>query len=429
MVEKDSAEALVKAYIRAWYDAWTSVQDRFTSKVDLEVWRGVMAGVDAAYFAFGARSSASNSYVTPAEHDPERETIVGFVSDGPDAARVETQGSSTGGSYWEYEIALAAGEPKLTRIRRHFEAKGTLVLGPEVTAGLLERPTKDAALEALPRGFDLNCDALFESGREVTQGDDTYRLEVRALGDLTTMGVLGALDFGCDVHGLSPFARRLAPGSYPAEACIADNRVAALRVCISKAPVTSWHPATFTDGSHVVGVDTANVAVFDVAAFAQLDVWKKERLFEASIDGLRPVARMMTLRSPGDAVIVGSGFGDGAYPCYWGVDAQGDIARLVVDFQMLGTFLDESCTIEWTGGPITHPLLLDWGIELAVEGKYFIARGDAFQRAVVTQGPDKFDSGRVSVRVKGAERRHDFKKELVAPLTVVVTVATGYRNG
>ena len=430
MIEKDSAEALVIAYIRAWHEAWASVQERFKSQVDFKVWRGVVGALDAAHFALGADSCSGGSYGKPAEHDPERETIVGFVSDGADAARVETQSSGIVTQYWEYELVLAAGEPKFKKIRRHFEPKGTPVIEPEVAALLLEQPTKDAALEALPRGFDPNGDALFETGRELTHGDHTYRLEVRALGELQTKtGVLSALDFGSDAHGLSPFARRLAPGSYPVEVCVAESRVAAMRVRISEAPVTTWHPATFTDGSHVFGVDAANVVVFDVAAFAQLDAWEKERVFEANIEGGRPLARMMTLRSPGDAVIVGTGFGDGAYPCYWGVDAEGNIARLFLDFLMLGTFLEESCTIEWTGGSITHPLLADWGVELAVEGKYLIARGDAFNRAVVTQGADKFDSSRVGVRVNGAERRHDFKKELAAPLTIEVTVGTGFRNG
>ncbi|MFF1820693.1 DUF4241 domain-containing protein [Kribbella sp. NPDC058245] len=36
-----------------------------------------------------------------------------------------------------------------------------------------------------------------------------------------------------------------------------------------------------------------------------------------------------------DAVMVVSGYGDGAYPCYWGVVENGTIASLVVDFLVL----------------------------------------------------------------------------------------------
>ncbi|EGO64652.1 DUF4241 domain-containing protein [Acetonema longum] len=38
-----------------------------------------------------------------------------------------------------------------------------------------------------------------------------------------------------------------------------------------------------------------------------------------------------------NVVMFHSGFGDGYYPCYWGIDAQGEICSLVVDFMVFGS--------------------------------------------------------------------------------------------
>lgn len=42
-----------------------------------------------------------------------------------------------------------------------------------------------------------------------------------------------------------------------------------------------------------------------------------------------------------NVVMFHSGFGDGYYPCYWGIDAKGDICSLIVDFMVFGCGEDE----------------------------------------------------------------------------------------
>jgi hypothetical protein len=39
-------------------------------------------------------------------------------------------------------------------------------------------------------------------------------------------------------------------------------------------------------------------------------------------------------------VMFGSGFGDGVYPCYWGIDSSGEIVSLVVDLLVLSEEVD-----------------------------------------------------------------------------------------
>ena len=431
MITQEAAEELVATYIRLWHDAWQSLRERYQNdEFDFADWAALVEALDGVHFVPGANSGSAGSYGTPATHDPAIERIVAFASDGRDAARVETQGKNVVTSYWEYEIVAHAGAPKLKKIRRYFDAKGTPVVDAVAAAQILAVPTPDAPLGELERGFDPNGDALFESGREVTLGAEKATIEVRSLGELVTKtGVLSVIDFGYDARGMAPFTRRLSPGAYPVDACIVGGRVAALRVRISDAPVARWHAARFGSGGHVVGVDAANVALFDVGAFVQLDAWTKERLFETYVDlDRRPIASSMTLRDAGDGVIVETGFGDGAYPCYWGVDANGDIARLFIDFLMLGDFLEESCTIAWTGGNIVHPLLSEWGVELEIDGAELVVRGGAFKHAIVTQGEATLDTRRAGLRVRGDERRHDFEEDLEPPLAIQVTLTTGFRN-
>jgi hypothetical protein len=39
-----------------------------------------------------------------------------------------------------------------------------------------------------------------------------------------------------------------------------------------------------------------------------------------------------------DILVADSGYGDGSYPAYWGLDAEGRTAQLVIDFLILTTY-------------------------------------------------------------------------------------------
>jgi hypothetical protein len=130
------------------------------------------------------------------------------------------------------------------------------------------------------------------------------------------------------------------PGRYRVEACVvvvggnaAHERVAGVRVVFSEAAVAAWHPANIKDSGHVIGVDAGNVAIFDGGNYVGLNKRKKEDLYNEAIERLPMTS--MTMKDAGDAVMVSSGWGDGGYPAYWGVDATGAVAVLVVDFCVL----------------------------------------------------------------------------------------------
>lgn len=343
MIVEEEAKNLVTSYIRAWHDRWKSV-DAIDSRIDLRRWQQLIDELDEANFVPGASSGSSSGYGTPPDHDPVTEHVSGFVAEEGGVARVETVTDGFVKSFWEYEVVASAGGLRLAKIRRFFAAKGTPVVDPSRIDGILAASKRDAPLEELPRGVEPNGDVLFEEGRTFEVGGEAHRVVVRKLGELATRsGVLSVLDFGYDAHDLAAFTRRVSPGRYPVDAAILAGRIAALRVRFSNAPVATWHPATRGEYGHIVGVDAGNVALFDVSSFAHLEEWNKARLFERHVVEVeRPRASLVTLWEPNDGVIADSGVGDGSYPCYWGVDAEGRTARLLVDFLMAATFHEDS---------------------------------------------------------------------------------------
>jgi Protein of unknown function (DUF4241) len=126
-------------------------------------------------------------------------------------------------------------------------------------------------------------------------------------------------------------------GTYRVEVSTVAGTNVALRLLISEAPAVSWHPAEVARGSNIIGVDAGNVAILDLATLVSCGAQQVEELFqEQSLRLLEGAGTVFSLTGDvSDAVMVTSGHGDGAYPCYWGVAEDGTIASLVVDFLVL----------------------------------------------------------------------------------------------
>ena len=432
MIREAEAKKLVESYIRSWHERWSSVQEQFEEEVDFDLWASLVDEVDKAHFIAGASSGSQDSCGFPPDHDPEEERVVGFVAEEAGTARVETAREGFVPAYWEYEIALVDGQPRLAKIHRFRHPKGKPVVDRADAQRILAAASPTASPRPLPRGVDPNGDAVFDPARVVTLRNEPRRIEVRTLGELATKtGVLSVRDFAYDAHGLAAFERRVPPGRYPVDAAIVASRVAGMRVRFSETPVVSWHPATFPGGSHVVAVDAANVALFDVGSFVTLEARERERLYaENVVETERPTARVITLREPNDCVIVETGAGDGAYPCYWGVDARGNIARLFVDFLLVAHFIEETVSITWSGGAIRHPLLDAWDVNIEIDGTVLVARGEAFRRARLLRGGEPIaDTTQLGTSLYDDEHTYDLPEAVRPPLTLEVTLATGYRNG
>lgn len=202
----------------------------------------------------------------------------------------------------------------------------------------------DAPFQELP-AHEVNQAALFfEADHAATFEGQPCTLVIRQVGNLRlSSGFLGVADFNVTSDSLGVRHRRVAPGELRVEAAELDmrpfggnsTRVAAIQVVLSEGRAVRWVPANTPDGGHRIGVDSANVAIFDAAAFSQLTHADHRRIGDYEVANLTESSPAKLLSFAGHehvCAIVRSGWGDGSYPCYWGLDEQGNPVRLVVDF-------------------------------------------------------------------------------------------------
>lgn len=200
----------------------------------------------------------------------------------------------------------------------------------------------------------------FQDGATIADPQGTLAtMRVRPLGDL--VAPTGRI-IGCDpltAIDPVPFLRRLAPGRYPILASVAalangDQRVACVMLRVSEAPVAEWEMARL-EGQESVELQTgeffgypvdAGVGCFmDAQAAVALDAhYESDESFdEALIDaleanraqGLDYAAVTLDEANGVNLIMVESGWGDGVYASYWGLDASGAPACLVTDFSVL----------------------------------------------------------------------------------------------
>lgn len=197
---------------------------------------------------------------------------------------------------------------------------------------VLARATLDAPLDPPDPCIEFDVEALFTHDRDVRLGDEFSRIKVQRLGRLYTSGTLAVWDLGWGTRDLSVLPRRIREGGFPVEVAQAFERNVALRLLVSDRPVVLWHPA----GS--VGVDSGTTALVDVEALGRAYAAEVEEAWSRASHpqgGDRPIAVPLMLEETTVGFLVESGWGDGGYPIYWGVDIDGGIAALLVDYDVL----------------------------------------------------------------------------------------------
>lgn len=199
----------------------------------------------------------------------------------------------------------------------------------------------------------------FGSGFTVTPPDGPIRLSGLEIGNLAVpSGRIVACDpFLCD--RTEAFGRRVPVGKFPVQLAMArlqhDERVAFARILFADRPVVRWEMAlrpgqTLKDLEpgyiHGYGVDTGTGAFMDAAAqVPYLAATADEAVTMRLVDALNnaPVgSRAWLLRPYGHANVAmfSSGWGDGFYASYFGLDSAGRVVALVTDFGV----------VEWHAG-------------------------------------------------------------------------------
>ncbi|MEV4261153.1 DUF4241 domain-containing protein [Kribbella sp. NPDC049584] len=168
--------------------------------------------------------------------------------------------------YSEYRLVILDGQWRIDRVMSFVDPPGAPLIDESEAQRLLTAARTEGPLDPIDPDLELNIPSLFAAGREVAPFGTSANLSAHRLGDISCQsGVLTARDFSYNGFDLEPLARRVPAGTYPVEVATVDKANVALRLRLSDLPVATWHAAQRTNGTHIIGVDYANVAILDLA--------------------------------------------------------------------------------------------------------------------------------------------------------------------
>lgn len=282
----------------------------------------------------------------------------------------------------------------------------------------------------------------FNSGtRFVQEGSGLVEVRTHALGQLKVpSGRIAASDpFVTDFdEPAAAFARAAPTGSFPVEVAVArfdnaDARVACARVRFSTAEAVRWEVAAF-DGQRALaadelpgyGVDAGTGCFFDAEARGDVDEATGARWLAAmEAAGVDTWSWHVADLGGANVVMFSSGWGDGFYTSYWGLDGDGGVVELVTDFEVLVEGVSErvELPLPLPRGRVEHPLLARAGV--TVRGPFWsrtaaIVGGNGGARVELSGGEP------VEMKWEGKERRYTWK-EAAPGSRLVVSVMVGVR--
>lgn len=396
----NSPRQQIEAFLSGYHDRWQQNRDDFRQRgVDHERWKSdlsELADEQLATMKVVEKLSLSYSY-SRCPFDPESMDI---TDERTESGTAVVHAKKSGGDYVLFELKQLGDNWLITEVQQLLDPPDQPLLSSDQRRRLVELPNSNAPLPPLPDGVEPNGEILFEDGARIDRPSRQFELSVEPIGKLRTeTGVLAASDFTAPPEAHGVLTRSIAPGSYTVEIAKADESPkatdllrdpfsgpVAMRVVLRPdADVVEWVPAddTGSDG-HRIGVDGGNVAIFDFEAYARLKTLQKRRLIDEFADSSgRPQILALNNgnrsqdRSPigpiGECAISPSGWGDGTYPRYWGVDAEGNLAQLLVDFLVVADFLETAIGIDvelsshLNGRPLSDPQLQQAGLEVRLD--------------------------------------------------------------
>ncbi|WP_226662102.1 DUF4241 domain-containing protein [Microbulbifer aggregans] len=336
-----SPEDRVKAFISHWHEQWSKTKRTMgdVEDFDFDYWGEQISEVDKTHFFPGSSSNSAGSFMSKATYDPKTEKIAEYEIRA-DSAQVFTEiydEDPEPSKYHVYDLKMDAKKGwKIKDIFTLYDPPKSPVIDIDKHAEILGMSSPDAPFMDREDYFDLDENILFQQDRNINTpdlGEGIAKLE--QIGKLrVTSGILGILDFGYDIYDFEPLQKKIKPGDYPVETVTIYNRVAGLRVKFSQSekPV-KWYAANTPSCNGVYGVDAGNLAIFDVSSLLSLNHLGKEKIFYEWYQSGKPDLLSMTDKE--DCVISPSGFGDGAYGAFWGVNQQDEAVSLYIDFLIL----------------------------------------------------------------------------------------------
>jgi hypothetical protein len=240
-----------------------------------------------------------------------------------------------------------------------------------------------------------NFGKAFANGCQFEKDGSKITIEVKEIGKFTTTS--GKIQAGdpafLKLSADGAFVRTVSPGTYPVTIsyCKESQLIAAIKISFSNAEVSKWELAVRKGQSiaqlekgeiYSYPVDGGQGSFVDAEEFGRLSEAQDELVQNKINDDLYIDAlhhdkgikqwRILPLadKSEANIVVCESGFGDGSYASWWGLDKSGKVVCLVTDFDIL---IDTPTTELWVkeiksklGEYITDPLLEDANITLRV---------------------------------------------------------------
>lgn len=346
MLEQDAlraAEERVQEFMAEFDAQWRIAAPVFEERdpnhpgKGFELWGSLMAETTRAHFVDTAAVNLGSSFSRPAEYGPDTLTLMRSEMVG-DTVYVLTQSTSALQTMQEFAVREQAGQWRIAAIASHHGDPAEPYIDSSVAAERTVDCAPDAPFAEMPPAEARLDERRMFTERTVVHPEDeeTSEARIERVGTLRTRsGVLSVVDFGYDNNSAWPLARTVPPGAYLVERVIGFGRNAAVRVLFSDAEPVAWHPASIPGSGHVIGVDAGCVCVVDYPAYAAMPRRTKASVFKEFAAGQRPVAVELPLGADDTGIAVDSGYGDGSYPVYWGTDAEGRVAQLVIDFMVL----------------------------------------------------------------------------------------------
>jgi hypothetical protein len=435
------AQARVEAFIADFHQAWERAGQ---AQTDLsfdprlsEAWQAELAQLVDSHCLHGTQIGEEGVLSSRPAHNPASEAVTEIIGHDDQASVRSVVEHGTQRTYFEYRLVLREGQWRIERILSFLYPPGAPLIDEGEAERLLAAAQIEGPLEAIDADLELNIPSLFAAGREVAPFGEPATISVHRLGDISCRsGVLTVRDFGYLTFDLEPLSRRVPAGTYPVEVAAVEETNVALRLRLSDLPAATWHPAQRTNGTHIIGVDYANVAVLDLANLVRCEAQQVDELFVRQAERLEgaPGTTFSLLGDVTDSAMVTSGYGDGAYPCYWGVGTDGTLVALVVDFLVLTEDKVLPMTAPWRTGVVDVPGLTGHEVEIVEhDGSFTVRHRGGHIRKIRALGPDGsvlMDGDRLALAVTGDLRSQTWPTDEQPPSGSVLelTVDRGYRH-
>jgi hypothetical protein len=301
----------------------------------------------------------------PGEHNPEQEKVTSVRFDSISEAFLETKVDKGGfSSFHEYILLKSQGAWRIGGIRTYFSDEGERVDELDLPAFSPNIPVP-IAIEKLPEGLEK----LFKGPARLRSRYDIAITELVSAGVFEApSGIIGCDDAGQWASGMKVFEMKIPPGKHPVELVVQPKfgMVGAARIIFDiNASAKSYALATRAskvqprvssgprESSNVIGVDTGMVGLVDALALSKLSKRQRERHYWKVVEAsdAKPAKGAWSISTEGgsEALVIHSGAGDGGYPAFWVLDAEGKPVSLIFDFMDLAQSIYEETEISLNG--------------------------------------------------------------------------------